>query len=166
MKFSLIAVALAAMATAAPTAKRAVFTDKTFAELSISGGTAGNAEAEALEKLGGLPTDLSTVEQADLDFLDSVNGLANDAEKEAFNTAIEAATGEEADALQRGKIKNKVLKLTATMLKLQAQAAQGEDVAAKMETESQKLQNNIAQDEAAAGQPSTDVDFDGSTDSA
>jgi hypothetical protein len=100
MKFSLIAVALAAMATAAPTAKRAVFTDKTFAELSISGGTAGNAEAEALEKLGGLPTDLTTVEQADLDFLDSVNGLANDAEKEAFNTAIEAASGEEADALQ------------------------------------------------------------------
>lgn len=64
---------------------------------------------------------------------------------------------------QRGKIKNKVLKLTATMMKLQIQAAQGEDVAAKMETESKKLQNNISQDEAAAGQPSTDVDFNGST---
>lgn len=33
-------------------------------------------------------------------FLDEVNGVANDAEVGAFNPAIEAATGEEADALQ------------------------------------------------------------------
>lgn len=35
-----------------------------------------------------------------LQFLNEVNGVANDAEVGAFNPAIEAATGEKADALQ------------------------------------------------------------------
>jgi hypothetical protein len=65
--------------------------------------------------------------------------------------------------LQRGKIKNKVLKLTATVLKLEAQQAQGEDVAAKLDEENKKLQNNISQDQAAAGQASTFLAFDAST---
>ena len=65
---------------------------------------------------------------------------------------------------QRGKIKNKVLKLTATTLKLQAQQAQGEDVSDKLATETKKLQNNIAQDEDAAGLPSTFLSFDATTD--
>ncbi|KXH49769.1 hypothetical protein CSIM01_03906 [Colletotrichum simmondsii] len=166
MKFSsVITLGFAALATAAPLGARqaTVFSTQTFNDLSISGGTAGDAKQEALDKLSGLPTDLSTVAKADLDFLNSVNSIANDAEKEAFNPAIEAATGEEADALQRGKIKNKVLKLTATMLKLQAQAAQGEDVADKMAAEQKKLDNNIAQDEAEAGNASTALDFDAST---
>ncbi|KXH31321.1 hypothetical protein CSAL01_03832 [Colletotrichum salicis] len=166
MKFSsVITLGFAALATAAPLGARqaTVFSTQTFNDLSISGGTAGNAKQEALDKLSGLPTDLSTVAKADLDFLNSVNSIANDAEKEAFNPAIEGATGEEADALQRGKIKNKVLKLTATMLKLQAQAAQGEDVADKMATEQKKLDNNISQDEAEAGNASTALDFDAST---
>ncbi|KAF0329590.1 hypothetical protein K4K61_000104 [Colletotrichum sp. SAR11_59] len=165
MKFSLVAVGFAAFAAAAPLAARQnnVFSTQTFNDLSISGGTAGNAKQEALDKLSGLPTDLSTVSEADLDFLNSVNQIANDAEKEAFNPAIEAATGEEADALQRGKIKNKVLKLTATMLKLQAQQAQGEDVADKMATEQKKLDNNIQQDEDEAGNASTALDFEAST---
>ncbi|KZL83022.1 small secreted protein [Colletotrichum incanum] len=165
MKFSLIAVGFAALAAAAPLSTRQnnVFSTQTFNDLSISGGTAGNAEQEALDKLAGLPTDLTQVSKADLDFLNSVNQIANDAEKEAFNPAIEAATGEEADALQRGKIKNKVLKLTATMMKLQAQQAQGEDVAAKMAEEQKKLDNNIAQDVAEAGNESTALDFEAST---
>lgn len=102
MKFSLVAVGFAAFAAAAPLAARQnnVFSTQTFNDLSISGGTAGTAKQEALDKLSGLPTDLSTVSKADLDFLNSVNQIANDAEKEAFNPAIEAATGEEADALQ------------------------------------------------------------------
>lgn len=37
---------------------------------------------------------------------------AENAETELFNPAIDAASGAEADALQVGKIKNKVLKLT------------------------------------------------------
>jgi hypothetical protein len=63
---------------------------------------------------------------------------------------------------QRGKTKNKVLKLTATMLKLQAQAAQGEDVAEKMAEEQEKLANNVAQDEENAGLESTFLSFDAS----
>ncbi|KAF4974547.1 hypothetical protein FZEAL_8571 [Fusarium zealandicum] len=160
MRFSLFTLAFATAALAAPLSKRAVFSSTTYDDLSISGGTAGNAQQEALDKLGGLPADLATVEEADVDFLNSVNQVANDVEKEAFNTAIEAASGEEADALQRGKIKNKVLKLTATMLKLQVQQAQGEDVAAQLEEENTKLQNNISQDEEAAGQASTFLAFD------
>ncbi|KAG5660097.1 hypothetical protein KAF25_003619 [Fusarium avenaceum] len=132
MKFTSVLLGFAATAFASPIAKRGVFSQSTYNDLSISGGSAGNAQQEALQKLGGLPTDLSTVEKSDLDFLDSVNGIANDAEKDAFNPAIEAASGEDADALQRGKIKNKVLKLTATVLKLEAQQAQGEDVADNM----------------------------------
>lgn len=100
MKFSILVASFAAIASAAPLDRRAVFQTSTFDSLSISGGTAGNAKQEALDVLGGLPTDLSTVEKADLTFLDDVNGIANDAEKGAFNPAIEAATGAEADALQ------------------------------------------------------------------
>ena len=103
MKFVLFAAAFAALSLAAPTplGKRAVFSTSTYDELSISGGVAGNAKQEALDVLSGLPTDLSSVEEADLDFLNSVNQIANDAEKEAFNTAIEAASDDdEADALQ------------------------------------------------------------------
>lgn len=100
MKSILLAITFAVMATAVPVAKRAVFSTSTYDDLSISGGVAGNAEQEALQKLGGLPSDLSTVDPADLDFLDSVNGIANDAEVDAFNVAIDAAEGEEAEALE------------------------------------------------------------------
>ncbi|KAJ4128865.1 hypothetical protein NW768_007387 [Fusarium equiseti] len=163
MKFTSILLGLAATAVAAPLSKRAVFSQSSYDNLSISGGTAGNAQQEALQKLGGLPNDLSTVEKSDLDFLNSVNQIANDAETDAFNPAIEAASGEEADALQRGKIKNKVLKLTATILKLEAQKAQGDDVDEKLDEENKKLQNNIAQDQEAAGQASTFLSFNAST---
>ncbi|KAI8400498.1 hypothetical protein FOFC_19340 [Fusarium oxysporum] len=108
MKFTSFLLGFAATAIASPISKRAVFSQTTYDDLSISGGTAGNAH---------------------------VNQIANDAEDEAFNPAIDAASGEAADALQRGKIKNKVLKLTATILKLQAQQAQGEDVADKLAEE-------------------------------
>jgi len=190
MKFVLVATAFAALTLAAPASlgKRAVFSTKTYDELSISGGVAGNGQQEALDVLAGLPDDLSTVEEADLDFLNSVNQIANDAETEAFNPAIEAATDEdEKDALQvcpvhmqdgvrwatrtlmnhgfqqRGKDKNKILKLTATVLKLQAQAAQGKDVADKLAAEQKKLDKNIALDEDAAGLPSTALSFDATT---
>ncbi|KAH8902474.1 hypothetical protein BR93DRAFT_962319 [Coniochaeta sp. PMI_546] len=166
MKFALCAAVFAALTLAAPAplGKRAVFTTKTYNELSISGGVAGNAQQEALDVLSGLPDDLTTVEKADLDFLNSVNQIANKAETGVFNPAIEAAASQdEADALQRGKIKNKVLKLTATVLKLQAQEAQGQNVASKLATEQKKLNNNIALDEDAAGLPSTALSFDATT---
>lgn len=165
MKFTIFAaIGLAATAvTAAPLDRRAVFTAKTYNQLSISGGRAGNAKAEALAKLAGLPADLKTVERADLNFLDSVNKIANQAETGAFNPAIAAASGAAKDALDNGKTKNKVLKLTATILKLQAQQAQGEDVAAKLAEEQKKLDNNIAKDVAAAGKASTALQFTAST---
>ncbi|KAG7120619.1 hypothetical protein HYQ45_009545 [Verticillium longisporum] len=165
MKFSMITVGFAALAAASPLTKRqaTVFSTTTYDAISISGGVAGNGEQEALDALAGLPADLSTVAKADLDFLNSVNQICNQAEKEAFNPAIEAATGDEAQALANGKTKNKILKLTATKLKLQAQAAQGQDVAAKLEEEEKKLQNNINADKEAAGQASTALQFDAST---
>lgn len=100
MKVLSIITLLTAVVSAAPLQKRAVFSQSTYNDLSISGGTAGGAEQAALAKLGGLPADLSTVEQSDIDFLDSVNSICNDAEKEAFNPAIEGASGDDADALQ------------------------------------------------------------------
>ncbi|KLU86286.1 hypothetical protein MAPG_05302 [Magnaporthiopsis poae ATCC 64411] len=166
MKFILFAALLGLGVTAAPLDRRAaVFTaKKTYNQLSISGGRAGNAKAEALAKLAGLPADLRSVDKADLSFLDSVNKIANKAETGAFNPAIAAAVpGAAKEALDNGKTKNKVLKLTATVLKLQAQQAQGQNVAAKLAEEQKKLDNNIAKDVAAAGKPSTALQFTAST---
>jgi hypothetical protein len=78
----------------------------------------------------------------------------------AFNPAIEAATGAAADALAAGKTKNKVLKLMATKIQLEAKQAQGEDVAAKLAEELKKLNNNIATDVKNAGKASTALKFD------
>lgn len=104
MKFLnlLSALSAVAVATAAPLSigRRAIFSPTSYNDLSISGGTAGGAAQAALARLGPLPSDLTTVEQSDIDFLDSVNSICNDAEKEAFNPAIAAASGDEADALQ------------------------------------------------------------------
>ncbi|KAF1955811.1 hypothetical protein CC80DRAFT_505125 [Byssothecium circinans] len=166
MHFSAITVlSLTAIAAALPTTKRqagaAVLATTTYDDISISGGTAGQAEAEALALFSGL--DLENPENIaaeDQDFLNEVNQVANDAETEAFNPAIEAATGAEAEALEAGKTKNKVLKLMATVLKLEAQQAQGEDVAAKLAEEQTKLDNNIATDVENAGNPSTALAFD------
>lgn len=47
------------------------------------------------------------------------------------------------------------------MLGLEAQQAQGEDVADKLAEEQTKLDKNIAEDEAEAGNASTAVPFDG-----
>ncbi|OTB02942.1 hypothetical protein M426DRAFT_24173 [Hypoxylon sp. CI-4A] len=160
MRFS-----IALIAASAALSHARVFTQQAYNDISISGGTAGNAEEEALAVFSALDqNDLANVDQEDIDFLDSVNSICNDAEDEAFNTAIDAASGEEADALQRGKIKNKVLKLEATILKLKVQQAQGEDVADKMAEEQKKLDNNIKQDEDEAGNESTFLSFDAETD--
>lgn len=157
--------ALAALSSALPTLKARqsgpVLADTTYDAISISGGQAGNAEAEALAVFSALDlNNLANVDQADIKFLNQVNKVANGAETEAFNPAIEAATGAEADALAAGKTKNKVLKLMATKIQLEAKQAQGEDVAAKLEEELKKLDNNIATDVKNAGKPSTALPFD------
>ncbi|KAI0188111.1 hypothetical protein EV127DRAFT_133431 [Xylaria flabelliformis] len=160
MRFS-----LSLIAACAALAQAGVFTQQTYNDISISGGVAGNAQNEAMAVFSALDlNDLANVDKDDLDFLNSVNQICNDAEDEAFNPAIDAASGEDADALQRGKIKNKVLKLTASVLKLQAQAAQGQDTADKLAEEQKKLDNNISQDEDEAGNASTFLSFDATTD--
>ncbi|KAJ4352536.1 uncharacterized protein N0V89_007885 [Didymosphaeria variabile] len=165
MHFSAITVlSLSALSVALPTKRQdgaSVLGNAAYNDISISGGVAGNAEAEALAVFANLDTaNPENISADDQDTLNQVNQVANDAETEAFNPAIEAATGDEAQALENGKIKNKVLKLEATILKLQAQQAQGEDVADKLAEEQTKLDNNIAQDVAAAGQASTALEFD------
>ncbi|KAJ1334067.1 hypothetical protein MN608_04069 [Microdochium nivale] len=141
--------------------RRQQFQQQTYDEISISGGTAGNAQAEAEAVFAGL--NVATASEADKDFLNSVNKICNQAEKGAFNTAIAAASGEAADALQRGKIKNKVLKLKATLLLLSIKQAEGENVAADIAAETKKFNNNIQQDEAEAGKASTFLPFNAST---
>ncbi|KAI1209322.1 uncharacterized protein F4807DRAFT_103415 [Annulohypoxylon truncatum] len=159
MRFSIALIAAAASAVNA-----GVFTQKTYNDISISGGVAGNAENEALAVFSALnQNNLASADEDDIDFLKSVNSICNDAEDNAFNPAIDAASGDAADALQRGKIKNKVLKLEATILRLKIQQAQGDDVASDMAAEQKKLDNNISQDEAEAGQPSTFLSFDATT---
>ncbi|KAI1193143.1 small secreted protein [Nemania serpens] len=156
---------LGLMAACAGFVQAGVFTQQSYNDISISGGVAGNAQNEALAVFSALDlNDLANVDKDDLDFLNSVNKICNQAEEDAFNEALDDASGDEADALQRGKIKNKVLKLTAAVLKLQAQAAEGQDVQDKLEEEQTKLNNNIQQDEDEAGNPSTFLSFDATTD--
>lgn len=102
---SLTILSIAAFAVALPaslqTRQAGVLKATTFNDISIAGGQAGNAEAEAAAAFSALNlNDLANVSKADLDFLNEVNQVANDAEKEAFNPAVEAATGAAADAVQ------------------------------------------------------------------
>ena len=102
---SLAILSLAALTVALPaslkTRQAGVLQATTFNDISIAGGVAGNAEEEAAAAFSALNLDdLTSVSKADQDFLNTVNQVANDAEKEAFNPAVEAATGAAADAAQ------------------------------------------------------------------
>lgn len=101
--FTIVSLALSAV-SALPTIKRqagAVLKATTFNDISISGGVAGDAQAEALAKFSALDLqNPGNISQDDLKFLNNVNQVANDAEKNAFNPAIDAATGAAKDALQ------------------------------------------------------------------
>jgi hypothetical protein len=102
-------VAFAALAVALPTPNKIslqvrqsgpVLADTTYDAISISGGQAGNAEQEALNVFKALNiNDPASVNEADIKFLNTVNQVANDVETDAFNPAIESATGTEKDAL-------------------------------------------------------------------
>ncbi|KAL9623851.1 MAG: hypothetical protein Q9160_001843 [Pyrenula sp. 1 TL-2023] len=151
---------LACGALSSPIAKRAL-TLQAYNDLSISAGTAGNAQAEATAKFP-VGSDLASVSAADLETIQTERESAEAAETDAFNPAVEAATDDATKtALQNGKIKNKVLKLTAEVLALQIQQAQGDDNQSKIDEEQTKLDNNISLDTKAAGQASQAVSFDG-----
>jgi len=102
---SLTILSLAALTVALPaslqTRQTGVLQATTFNDISIAGGQAGNAEEEAAAAFSALDlTDPASVSKADQDFLNEVNQVANDAEKEAFNPAVEAATGAATEAAQ------------------------------------------------------------------
>ncbi|KAI0656423.1 hypothetical protein C8Q70DRAFT_1077475 [Cubamyces menziesii] len=172
-------IAVAGLVAAAPIrvqkmAKRA-FVLQDYADFQISDGTAGNAEAQAnavfVTPFDGV--DLATVDSTTLKAVQTMREAAEAAETEQFNPAIDAASGAEADALQNGKIKNKVLKLTGEVQALNIQIAQAKaagkdtsDLESKVSEEQTKLTKNIALDQKAAGQPSKGVTGGSSTNDA
>ncbi|KAI6246255.1 hypothetical protein HI914_05551 [Erysiphe necator] len=142
-----------------------ILSSQPYSDLQISDGEAGQAEQEAAARFQGIDKgDLASVSDADVKLIKGIHDIAEKAEVEAFNPAIEAATGDEAKALQNGKIKNKVLKTSATVLALEIQAAKGENVDAdKLTKEKAKKAKNIALDVAAKGQASKSVTISGSS---
>ncbi|PVF93079.1 hypothetical protein CPB86DRAFT_133889 [Serendipita vermifera] len=143
-----------------------IFALQDYADFQISDGQAGTAEEEAaavfLAPFEGV--DLATVSDEDRDNVEAMRRLAEQAETQQFNPAIKAASGDEATALQNGKIKNKVLKLTGILqvkkidlAKAQASGDDTSEIEAKIEEEQTKLTKNIATDVKNAGQASKGV---------
>ncbi|KAK8042286.1 hypothetical protein PG993_006809 [Apiospora rasikravindrae] len=160
-KFAAI-LSLAAVALSLPTGevqKRALAA-RPYTDFQISSGTAGNALAEAQAKFPIDTSDLANVSKDDLSIIKAARETAEAAETDAFNKEVKAASGADADALQNGKIKNKVLKLYLETTALQIQQAQsGKDNQAKIDKEQKKLNTNVAADKKAAGQASQSVKF-------
>ncbi|KAK0225701.1 hypothetical protein IW262DRAFT_1538873, partial [Armillaria fumosa] len=154
-----------------------------YADFQISDGVAGKAAAEANAVFVGksyVPirwrraaliihtspdpfdnVDLATVDSQTLDDMQTMREAAESAETEDFNPAIAAASGAEADALQVGKIKNKVLKLTGEVQVLNIKIAQAQasgddtsDLEDSLAEEQTKLNTNIATDVKNAGETS------------
>ncbi|KAM3086130.1 hypothetical protein ACMFMG_000269 [Clarireedia jacksonii] len=160
---SATAAAAASTSTAAAATGGSVLSSAAYNDFQISGGTAGTAQDEANALFSAIDkNNLAAVSAADLKIIKGIHDVAEDAEVKAFNPAVEAASGDAATALQNGKIKNKVLKLTAEVLGIQVEAAQGGDDS-DLAAEQTKLANNIKLDTAAAGQASTAVPFDGTS---
>ncbi|KAF9038350.1 hypothetical protein BDZ89DRAFT_945867 [Hymenopellis radicata] len=137
-----------------------------YADFQISDGVAGDAAAEAnavfVDPFAGV--DLSTLDDSVADDMQTMREAAEAAETDDFNPAIDAASGAAADALQVGKIKNKVLKLTGEVqvlnIKIAKAAASGDDTSSlesQLAAEQYKLDTNIATDKASAGDASQSV---------
>ncbi|KAI0683294.1 hypothetical protein BC835DRAFT_1395938 [Cytidiella melzeri] len=165
--FSMLVAALFGMVIAAPVSRRAAaFTELAYADFQISDGVGGNAEAQAnavfVDPFSG--QDLATISSATLQAIQNMREAAETAETAQFNPAIDAASGAAADALQVGKIKNKVLKLTGEVQGINIEIAQataaGKDTSSletSLKAEQTKLNNNIALDKANAGDASKGV---------
>ncbi|CCO28498.1 hypothetical protein BN14_02493 [Rhizoctonia solani AG-1 IB] len=131
-----------------------IFALKDYADFQISTGVAGDAlaRAEAVFKTPLDGVDLSTVSDEDLDNLNTMRGAASKFETTDFNPAIKAATGEEADALQRGKIANKVLKNLGSVMVASIKASKdASGFTATITEETAKMNKNAATDKADAG---------------
>lgn len=70
--------------------------------------------------------DLATLDASVAKNVETMRQAAEAAETDEFNPAIDAASGAAADALQNGKIKNKVLKLTGEVQVLKIKLAQAQ----------------------------------------
>lgn len=134
-----------------------------YADFQISDGVGGQAAAEAnavfVDPFDGV--DLATVDSQTLDDMQTMREAAESAETADFNPAIAAASGAAADALQVGKIKNKVLKLTGEVQVLNIKIAQAQasgddtsDLEDSLTEEQTKLNTNIATDVKNAGKTS------------
>lgn len=152
MQFSSFTVllSLAASAFAAPTPadsspldKRALAFRK-YNTFQISDGVGGNALAETNQAF---PVDMrnpGAVSKADLAVLVAARQTAENAET-AFNSAVAAASGAAAQALDVGKTKNKVLKLRTFEMLVQVQQARGStDKDAQLADIQKKLAANVS----------------------
>ncbi|KAG8979877.1 hypothetical protein FRB90_007854 [Tulasnella sp. 427] len=154
----------AATSANATTAAVGTFVPTTdYSSFQISGGVAGKAAAEAnavfVDPFSGV--DLSKVDAATVTALNVMRELAEDAETQLFNPQISAASGADATALQIGKIKNKVLKLTGEVqvlkIKIAKGKAAGDDTSSEekdLTVEQGKLTKNIATDVKSVGKTS------------
>ncbi|KAJ7512816.1 hypothetical protein B0H11DRAFT_9291 [Mycena galericulata] len=163
---ALLVPALASFAAPVPL-KRAAFSFalQSYAQFQISDGVAGNAEAQANAVfVDPFPADLTTVDATSLANLGTMREAAETAETAQFDPQIAAASGSTAAALQVGKIKNKVLKLTGEVqqikIKIAQAAAAGSDTSSlesELTTEQGKLTTNIALDVKSKGATSQGV---------
>lgn len=140
---SLAASTFAAPIDSAPLDKRAL-TFRKYNTFQISGGVGGNALAETNQAF---PVDMSNpgaVSKADLAVLVAARQTAENAET-AFNSAVAAASGAAAQALDVGKTKNKVLKLRTFEMLVQVQQARGStDKDAQLADIQKKLAANVS----------------------
>ncbi|KAF9492941.1 hypothetical protein BDN71DRAFT_1483657 [Pleurotus eryngii] len=164
--YLLCLVAAAPILISGNTIQKRAFALQDYADFQISDGVAGDAEALAkavfVDPFEGV--DLATVSDQTQKDVETMRKAAEAAETGQFNPAIDAADGAQADALQNGKIKNKVLKLTGSVqvlnIKIAKAAAKGDDTSdleTKLQTQLGKLNKNIATDVAAAGEASKGV---------
>ncbi|KAF7342210.1 NAD(P)-binding protein [Mycena venus] len=168
MRFTCLALLVSALAvSAAPVPEKRAFSFalQSYSQFQISDGVAGNAQAEAEAVfVTPFPTDLTTVDATSLDNLGTMREAAENAETSLFNPQIAAASGAQAAALQVGKIKNKVLKLTGEVQQIKIKIAQAaaagsdtSDLESSLTEEQTKLNNNIALDVKSKGQASQGV---------
>jgi hypothetical protein len=90
-----------ATAASAAAAGGSVLTAAAYNDIQISGGTAGTAETEANALFANIDmNNLAAVSAADLAIIKGTHDAAEDAEVQAFNPAVDAASGDAATALQ------------------------------------------------------------------
>jgi len=145
---------------------RAAFVEQDYSQFQISDGVGGDAKekAAAIFNTPFQGVDLATVTKAERDAVEAMRQAAEAAETDDFNPQIEAASGAAADALSVGKTKNKVLKLTAEVQRIQIDIAQAKAASKdtssledKLTEEQTKLTKNIGLDQANKGKASKGV---------